>query len=309
MADTIKVSLCADRNVEIGLHVTLRSLLETSDHHILIYLIQDGYAPPEINRLHQTLSEFRHKYELSVINANDCSFRRYRGLYGNRYCFTKLLVPSLLAEDKVLYLDCDLIVTTDLGELYGTDLGTHVIGASGVMNIQWSVEKSFLSSIGLSPNAKYFNSGVLLIDIKKWNNHDILKRCHEFADRYPLALKAADQTVLNYVFRNEFYELDPLYNYAVYPYSRPIQNQTPGKIYHFVGAPKPWDFMGEIIHRNYPFFYHVLSKTVFRDYRTYCDFSINRARRTIRMSRAYVNCLRRRAALPQMQSPPVERGF
>jgi lipopolysaccharide biosynthesis glycosyltransferase len=210
----------------------------------------------------------------------------------------KLLIPSLLTEEKVLYLDCDLIVTTDLGELFATDLGPYVIGASGVMNIAWSVEKGFLTSVGFNQNDKYFNSGVLLIDTIEWNNRDILGKCHDFADEYPVALKAADQTVLNYVFRDDFYELDPLYNYNVYPYSRPIQNKTPGKIYHFLGAPKPWDFMGEIVHRNYPFFYRSLSKTVFRDYKTYFDLSINRAFRTMRMSRAYVNCLRRRAALP-----------
>jgi lipopolysaccharide biosynthesis glycosyltransferase len=216
----------------------------------------------------------------------------------------KLLIPTLLAEERVLYLDCDLIITSDLGELFVTDLGQYVVGAAGVMNMQWAVENSFLTSLGLSRDTKYFNSGVLLIDIRKWNNIDVFAKCREFADKYPRALKAADQTVLNYVFKNNFHELDYSYNYTVYPYSFPINTRTPARVYHFVGSPKPWDFMGEIIHQNYPLFSSVLSKTAFKNYRTYRDFSIKKARRTVRLARAYINCLRRVATLPSQVVAP-----
>jgi lipopolysaccharide biosynthesis glycosyltransferase len=153
--------------------------------------------------------------------------------------------------------------------------------------------------LGLDEEAKYFNCGVLLIDLQHWRALEITKKCFEFIEKYPRQLIVADQTVLNWVFyESQFLELDSSYNIALYPTSKPVTPvSAASKIFHFVGSPKPWDFLGEILHSNYSFFEGVLSKTALRRYKSYRGLTFSRAKRTLRLGRAYLYCLARKGGI------------
>jgi lipopolysaccharide biosynthesis glycosyltransferase len=149
----------------------------------------------------------------------------------------------------------------------------------------------------LNEKAKYFNAGVLLLDLQQWRASGITKKCLEFAAKHLRDLIVADQTVLNWVFyENQFFELDTNYNTALYPTSKTVEPIVAGKIFHFVGSPKPWDFLGEVLHTNYSFFESVLSKTALRSYKSYRGWTFSRARRTFRLGRSYLYCLARTLA-------------
>jgi UDP-glucose:(galactosyl)LPS alpha-1,2-glucosyltransferase len=297
MTTTISVALCADKNIEVGLHITLYSLLESSHHPIKINLVQKGYSSTDIDNIHKTLKNFHREYKLNTIDFDEYSlFGRYKGLHGSQFSFTKLMLASLLQqEERVIYIDSDLVIKKDLTSLFSENLNGHVLGVSGVSTIQSAFENKFFTSIGMKPEAKYFNSGVMLMDLEKWRQLDITKQCLKFANKYANVFTFADQAILNYVFyENNFHELDKSYNHALYPNSETIPIEDTDSIFHFVGSPKPWDFLGEVIHQNYSLSQHILSKTVFKDYKTYLDFSIHKAKRTVRLSRSYYNCLKQR---------------
>jgi lipopolysaccharide biosynthesis glycosyltransferase len=292
MSSEISVAVCADKNIEVGLHVTLYSLLESSQNPVKIYFLQKGYLSEDIEALHKTLAPFAGLYKLIVIDFDDSVFSNYKGLYGSKFTFTRIMLATLIPDERIIYLDSDLAITRDLTDLFQVDLNGYVIGASGVGSIEWSIERDFFISLGLDKEAKYFNAGVLLIDLDRWRTLNITKKCIEFADNNAKILRDADQAVLNYIFyRNNFLELDKSYNHALYPFSKPVDLHESDSIFHFIGAPKPWDFCGEFVHRNYQFFRSFLYKTSFSDYRTYSDFSFHRVKRTLRLSRSYYRCL------------------
>src|SRR5262249_21362377 len=111
--------------------------------------------------------------------------------------------------------------------------------------------------------------------------------------KYSSDLIVADQTILNYVFyENQFLELDSSYNHVLYPSYKPVIPSAAGEIFHFIGSPKPWDFLGEVLHTNYSLFEGVLSKTAFRSYKSYRGLTFGRARRTLRLARSYLYVLR-----------------
>lgn len=291
----INVAVCADKNIEVGLHVTLYSLLESSRSPVRINFLQSGYSEKDISKLRETLSAFDGHYELRPIDIDISQFNTYRGLHGNKFAFARILLANTLSDDRVIYLDSDLLVNKDLTELYHLDLGDHVIAVSGVGTIAGAIESEFFSSLGMEQQSKYFNSGVILINLKKWRNENITEQCMSFADQYPDKLYTADQTVMNYVFyENQFHELDPSYNHALYPDSQTLEAKTQEHILHFVGSPKPWDFLGEVVHGNYALFKETLNKTSLCGYKTYTDLSFTRLKRTLRLSRAYLHVLKSR---------------
>ena len=289
------MALCADKNIEVGLHVTLYSLLENTSDFLKIYLVQSGYQERDIKRLHRTLQPFNGQYELILKSFDDQVFKRYKGIQGNKFTYVRLMLASLLPESRVIYLDSDLLVRKDLGSLFRQDLDGHVLGVSGMGSVKWSLEKNFFVSLGMNQAAKYFNAGVMLMDLDQWRQKDITKACMDFADQHPNQLGAADQTVLNYIFyENNFLEVDPTYNHALYPDTPSLAANTSGHIFHFVGSPKPWDILGEGVHSNYRLFAETLRKTEFRTYKTYFDLTPYRLKRSIRLAKSYFKYLRRK---------------
>jgi lipopolysaccharide biosynthesis glycosyltransferase len=97
---------------------------------------------------------------------------------------------------------------------------------------------------------KYFNSGVLLIDIKKWNSHLILEQLTKEIEENIVSginLPCPDQDVLNMVLHNHVLFIEQKYNLP-YRLVQPslikpkIINSDPMKasLVHFIGAIKPW---------------------------------------------------------------------
>lgn len=168
MKPEISVALCADKNVEVSLHVTLYSLLKSSQHPIKINLVQKGYQSKDLDKIHQTLQQFTGKYQLNVVEFDENAlFGRFKGLHGNQFNFTKLILANVLSDDRIIYLDSDLAIGKDLGELFSTNLNEFVIGASTIETIAHSLRSTFYQSIGMKKEANYFNSGVMLMDLKK----------------------------------------------------------------------------------------------------------------------------------------------
>ena len=294
MKSPISVALCADKNVEVSLHVTLYSLLKSSQHPLKINLVQKGYQSQDIAKIHQTLQQFAGKYQLNVVEFDENAlFGRFRGLHGNQFNFTKLILANVLADDRIIYLDSDLSIGRDLGELFSTNLNEFVIGASAIETIADSLRSTFYQSIGMKKSAKYFNSGVILMDLKKWRELDITSQCLSFANKYVDRLSFGDEAILNCIFYENFQVIDAAYNHPLYPDSALVLAHDSNEIFHFVGSPKPFDFLGEFIHPNYPLFYDSLIHTNFRDYKSYLDFSGAKLKRTVNLSRSYYNRLKK----------------
>jgi lipopolysaccharide biosynthesis glycosyltransferase len=153
--------------------------------------------------------------------------------------YFRLLIPYLFKEaSRVLYLDADTLVLEDLWPLWNLDLEKHTIGAApdylsfiedGVANWQ---------ELHLDPQAPYFNSGVLLINLSRWREQNISLQVLELCRKYPHHLIAQgkwpqhDQYGLNVSLYQKWKPLDRSWNYGTdLPFSK-------AHILHFVGNGK-----------------------------------------------------------------------
>lgn len=179
---------------------------------------------------------------------------RLQGLYIDpRYteaASLRLLLPELLPDlDRVLYLDCDIIVRQDLAKLWSeTDLGDNYLGAVYEAAIEGQAER--FRALGCDP-AKYFNSGFLLMNLEQMRQEKVSERLLE-ACRVPY-LEFPDQDALNQVCQGRVLPLSPLYNSIrtffipkykpdfVRQYSEELWHQVQhGGTIHYTGG-KPWD--------------------------------------------------------------------
>lgn len=121
----------------------------------------------------------------------------------------RLLLPELLPEyDKVVYIDCDVIVRQDIGRLYReTALGDNWLGVVFEAPIERQAER--FRALGCDP-MRYFNSGFLLMNLALMREEKVSEKLLE-ACRVPY-LEFPDQDALNQVCQGHVLPLSPLYN-------------------------------------------------------------------------------------------------
>ncbi|NJR49050.1 MAG: hypothetical protein HC780_05210 [Leptolyngbyaceae cyanobacterium CSU_1_3] len=286
----IDIAIASDQNMEVGLHVTLYTSLQflDPDCFINIHLFSKDLPSKAIDRIHHTLSPFQDRYHLQLYDVASLDLGSGRGLHQSKMPYVILLVAKLVEAEKLLFLDADLIIRTDLSKLFAYSLEEKVVGAvfeSSVSKV-WSKERDVLVEIGLSEDAPYFNSGVVLFDAKQWKQKNLTSRCFEIIETYGKSLYNTDQTVINAAVKGDFFLLPKHYNQPFYPRGYPITKETSG-ICHLLGSPKPWDIFGEILHRSYPTFRGHLEQTAFCNYKSYLSPSPSRLRRAFNLSRSY----------------------
>ena len=152
----------------------------------------------------------------------------------NHMTFARYFIPDFVAEDKVLYLDSDLVVTGDLTPLFELDLGENYLAAA---------RSCFGAGVG-------FNAGVLLINNKKWKLDNIRQKLVELTEKEHENVGEGDQSILNILFQNSYYQLEDTYNFQIgfdagaaeknhaFIFEIPL---TPlPKILHYISPDKPW---------------------------------------------------------------------
>ncbi len=173
-----------------------------------------------------------------------------KNVYGKWQNIKEALYRFYIAEmqdvDKVLYLDGDTIVSGDVAALYETALGNNVLGAvQHPKHVQaWTNEQiqtcvqPFLHQT--MHTHLYFNSGVLLIDTKKFNHAHITQTCLTLLEQEN-KFTCPDQDVLNIALHQQVQPLDEAWNVMpnYYAPSATMEHEAPN-IIHYVGADKPW---------------------------------------------------------------------
>lgn len=118
--------------------------------------------------------------------------------------YARLFVADMVPADmdRILYLDCDILVCDSLQRLWNTDLQGYALGA-----VQDAISNTTKAAVGLAPEEQYFNSGMLLINLAKWREQNIGGKCFSFIQERNGSVVHHDQGVLNGVLRNQWFRL------------------------------------------------------------------------------------------------------
>jgi lipopolysaccharide biosynthesis glycosyltransferase len=241
-------------------------------------------------------------YEIALIRVSVDQFSTYKWL-GGYMTYARFLIPQLVAADKVLYLDSDLIVNTDVAPLFDTRLVPSPIGAVTWTNVGGSNDARFFRKLGADPGRPYFNAGVLLMQLEALRHANFTPECLRFASTHQAALPSADQTVLNHLFGDNFLALPRRYNSIVNTTRKRLTPaEAAGRILHFVGFPKPWSFLGEAFHPNAWLLPPVLKRTAYSGYHSYDSVTTTDVFRLMRKGRSYLKCLTARFPRPRFRA-------
>ena len=242
--------------------VSIQSILERSSSKIRIHLMHDSTLTRE-NRekfieLVENFDQRIEFHDLSTLNIES----RIRKIFQHEErlrrwsnaAVYRLIAPEILDIEKVIYLDCDILMNLDISELWSIDLENYPIAAKPESRIfpfeippeiyqqidYFKTSPKFLVDHGNIRREDYFNSGVLILNLKKLDK--LFDSSLEFLRKYPECIYI-DQDPLNFLFSTKYLKLDARFDVFTrqirkfcYLTNQSIPSELPNWIYHCSGV-------------------------------------------------------------------------
>lgn len=158
---------------------------------------------------------------------------------------TKFLVyymADYVKEDKAIFLDCDLLVTGKIDHLLEYGLEDYYVAA---------VNDSDLDPTKHPNVKKELNSGVLVVNLKRWREENVREKLIELTREHYMHVPNGDQSIMIMAFGEEWLLLKDTYNFLVgydaYEISEfkkertTIKENRMPRILHYLGYNKPWN--------------------------------------------------------------------
>jgi lipopolysaccharide biosynthesis glycosyltransferase len=264
MADTIIIAVSFDKGYAEQATVMLYSLLyNNTNNKLTIFIFFNDLDETTKNKIAGNLEEFSNfelhwrKFEESLIK----SFQHRPG-HVNEYTYTKIFVSKILPEFKrIIYLDCDMLVLKDIADLWRIDLKSKTVGVVTDPSTRHH-------EVGVTIGKNYFNAGMLVFDVKQWNQKSYSDLVAE--KLFELGGKAweRDQDGLNVVLEHDALKIDTKWNTQSHHIAatqkegvKNIRQFLSPAIVHFTGNLKPWNFKSSSPYKKD--YYYYLAKTSF----------------------------------------------
>ncbi|CCG58032.1 glycosyl transferase, family 8 [Brachyspira pilosicoli WesB] len=229
----MKIDICfsSDNNYTLYMGTVITSILKNSseDEEFTFHIIDGDIDDDNKNRILKLkqIKDFNIKYYIPDIKKYEDWFNKSNYKYHfSPAMFYRISIPSLINDvEKILYLDCDIILTSSLKELFQTNLENYYIAAVEEVHKPKSI----------------FCAGVMLINNKLWIRDNIEKNCADYYEKnYQTCYN--DQGILNNVLpKNKIKYLEKKWSYFAdksYHEFDP-EDLKNAAIIHYIGSNKP----------------------------------------------------------------------
>ena len=267
----LPIATAFDVNYVQHVGTMLSSLFLTNPHELFhIHLFHHHADSTNLNKIIDHIQKYDQTvshYDVSLGDVNKYTVNGHISLATYLRVFIPAYIESSL--EKILYLDADIIVNGALSPLWQIDISDFCLGAVESVTMD---EKDVMSEIG---NYRYFNAGVLLINLKKWRERHVMEKTINFIENHKNQLKFWDQDALNAVLYDQWLSLHPKYNMQGALFmdefdgfrgdpQQLLEAINDPVIIHYSTPQKPWHYLS--FHPYTYAYYKYLAHTPWKDY-------------------------------------------
>ena len=216
--------------------VNIYSLLKTTKEVQKIYLLLETDNINDIPELKKVVEKY--PVELKIINFNNIfdSLVEKRNVNRNtifsNFTFARLALPSIVEENKILYIDTDAIVLKNIYNMWRIDIEKYYLaGCKDIRAFDYGVKKR------INIEEKYVNAGIIIMNLKKMREDNIQKKCFNIINEKKLLFP--DQDALNIVCQDKILYIPSMYNFAPGTTSNVICREQI-RIIHYTDYKKYW---------------------------------------------------------------------
>ena len=240
----IPIFLASNDNYAPFVATTMASICYNTKSFIEFYILDGGIT----NFRKKQIEKLKEKFNNFSIEFIKVDFEKYFNNfkianYWSLDMYSRFLIPLIKMNiNKAIYIDVDVIVLDDIKKLYQEKLDNYALAAiPEITNMKVLNKRKKL--LNMNDNSIYFNSGVLLIDCKKWRVDNIFNKILDIENCLNGRLSCPDQDLLNKFFDNNYKRLSVRYNLLngyIHFQNNIIDILTNTIIRHFEGGIKPW---------------------------------------------------------------------
>ena len=242
----MNIALCTDDRYANHCAICVTSILENNrNESCQIYILTEGLSEDNCRKF-DFLSQYYHQeiiieiIDIERLKSLQVTDRLPYSIY------FRFLLPQIINADRVLYLDCDIIVRHSLTSLFQCNLENY---ACAVVEDQCNDDVRIHNRIMMF--SCYFNSGVLLMNLEYWRKYNISSQLIQYIMDYPGNLICPDQDALNVVLEHKKKLLDYTYNFQQGFYNELTwlradkwsiieKSRENPFILHYTSGEKPW---------------------------------------------------------------------
>lgn len=267
----IPTALCINASYAQHAAVCIVSLLENNRELMfdLVVVSTDPLGMAE-DKLRRTIRPYANCTLRIVQFDNPASIDLPLGGHYAKETYVRLWLADFFPStiERILYLDSDIVVVGNVGNLWNTDIGDAVVGA---VTIPGSTR---CASCGVPEQFGYFQAGVLIINLKQWRDSRVPAQLRHWIAHNHQKIVDVDQDVLNACLYERRHPIPYIWNVIVpfyfnyhplrIPDSEIRATRQNARIIHFNGPSKPWHYLNR--HPRRAEYWKYLKLTEWRDY-------------------------------------------
>ena len=195
--------------------VAMTSLLMNTSRDVDFHILDCDITPLDQKNLSSLCKKFKNCHSVNFYYVNCIKeFEGCNNWRGFLDCWARFAFPSFAPPTckKAFYLDSDVLVLGDIAKLYDIDMQGYALAASPEMWHKTNEKVKFLRKKAFEyPDTNiYFGSGMLLMDVTKWQHDNIGEKLIELGREYGSIFEFPDQDALNMYFKENYLPLDTL---------------------------------------------------------------------------------------------------
>lgn len=264
----------SDNNYAQHLCVSMVSVLRHTNFPISFHVIDGGISKQNKKKINKLFNSYK-RSSVEYLSVDKGLFKDF--WHSERFpveAYYRLLIPKIRPEiNKAIYLDCDLVAKCCLSGIYDIDITNYCAAASEDHSM---VAERRKPDFDLDKNTRYFNSGVLLLNLDKIRKEKLLDKAPSIAKKYKDKMTLVDQDLLNVLFLDKIIYLSPdwnvmaswfqenKYQHKHYSYELFEYCKNNPKIVHYAGRSTFWIESDSFsVHKYWKEYYYNLKLTDF----------------------------------------------
>ena len=235
--DTMHICFNIDKNYFDQLGVMATSVLETNrDLDLEFHVFINEIADADLLKARQLVKQYGQGFHIYVMNMEP--FSKFHLLHQRHsyVSYFRIYMPKILKKftKHFLYVDADMICLGSLKPFLEMDFKNTPVAVVSDVPEAVKIRTAFLKL----KNRKYFNSGMMYINVEEWEKQLITEKCFEHTGKDPKMFLGHDQDVLNIVLDGNFILVSEKFNFLGGMGAKGPEGTI---FYHFFGRTKPWE--------------------------------------------------------------------
>ena len=246
----MKVAFAANNEYVPHLEIALFSLLRNNQtHSFAIYILSSDITKKSEKKLRKVCDHFGNA-SIEVVDMSG-RFDSLKTLaHFSRDMYSRYLLSEILSRDeRVLYLDGDILVTGDVSELYFSDISDSYVAGIRDHGIAKPMFKEYMRTLGLK-GSDYINSGVLVMNLEKIRQDNKVKALIDKTAELSDIIQHPDQDVINIIFKNKITYMGSVWNFQDEDRKNNTEKLSDVHIIHYTTEKKPWNTPNELREYN-----------------------------------------------------------